>query len=455
MDLTKCDGKGSFEPTTAFFAMGNSMKKLLSLPLALLPFMAIAAPIEEELFVLGSHPELVRELARHPDLSVDHVHEEGFEVYGPRGLSELLEERGVSFFDMAQTRSKDDNTDYPAFEQVRAKLQDLAARFPSIARLETIGRSVQGRELLVLKISDNVGRDEVEPEFKYISSMHGDEITGRELTLRLAEEMLSSYGRDRQITDLIDNTEIYIMPSMNPDGSTARRRANANGYDLNRNFPEFVRRDPNTPAGRQVEVQAIMAFQASRNFSLSANFHGGAVVVNYPWDSRYEAHPLEDMIKDLSLEYANLNAPMRASTEFRGGIVNGADWYIVEGGMQDWSYIWHNDLQVTIELSDIKWPSYALIPNFYRDNRASMLRYAELVHQGAGVKLSDRSAEGRVVITDQAGRSLGSFGFQRGEFYKVLPAGSYVFEVTSAGQTRRVNVRVDDRIAANGNFVAF
>ena len=431
------------------------MKTSLLALLALASLPAWSVVIEEELFVVGHHPELVRELAQTQTLSVDHVDSHGFEVYGPRGTTQFLKDKGVLFYDMkSNAKNKDvDWTSYPTFEQITAKMQEFATRYPNIAKLSSIGKSVQGRDLWVLKISDNVGTDEVEPEFKYISSMHGDEITGRELTIRLIDEMLTKYGSDAQITELINNTELYIMPSMNPDGSQLRQRGNARGIDLNRHFPEAVRNQPNVTTGKQPEVAAVMNFQASRNFSMSANFHGGTIVANYPWDAKYEAFPLDALVQEISLAYSELNPEMTSSSEFARGITNGAAWYVVEGGMQDWSYVWYNDLQVTIELSHQKWPNYSTIPGFYRSNRDSMLRYAELIHQGAGIKLANKRATGTVLIKDSNNRSVGSYGFQRGEFYKVLSPGNYTFEVNVAGSKTTHSVSVRDAISPNGNYI--
>lgn len=432
------------------------MKNLLlgTLALASLPLFA-NAPIQEELYVVGNDPELVRELARTQTLSVDHVDSHGFEVYGPKGTAKFLKEKGVLFLNMKANKSAKevDWTSYPSFEILTAKLQEFATKYPNLVKITSIGKSVQGRDLWVLKISDNVNVDEVEPEFKYISSMHGDEITGRELTVRLIDEMLSKYGKDQRITDLIDNTELYIMPSMNPDGSHLRQRANAKGIDLNRHFPEAVRNQPNSTNNKQPEVAAIMNFQASRNFTLSANFHGGTIVANYPWDAKYEAHPLDALVQELSLAYSELNPEMTASDEFSRGITNGAAWYVVEGGMQDWSYVWHNDLQITIELSHAKWPNYKDIPGFYKSNRESMIRYAELIHQGAGVKFADKKTTGKVAIKDANGKSLGSYGFQRGEFYKVLLPGTYTFDISAGNKKKSVSVTVTDAVRSNGNYV--
>ena len=361
------------------------------------------------------------------EFTVDHLDDHGFELYGPTGTEEWLAQNNIQYIKLNHTeKSSLDN--FPNFKEVEADLVRIAAINPSITKLFSIGKSVEGRDMWVLKISDNVLYDEIEPEVKYISSMHGDEIVGRELTRLFAEDLIKNYGKDPQITDFINNTEIYILPSMNPDGSERGTRANANGYDLNRNFPDWKNDDVNQGLGRQIETKNMMSFQSSRHFSLSANYHGGAVVVNYPWDATYDKHPFDSLVRDLSLSYADLNSEMRNSSRFNRGVTNGAQWYVLRGGMQDWSYYYHDDLQVTIEVSTQKWPRYSTIPSFYGDNKDSMLTYLIKVHQGFGLKSSDKSLEVPLQIFKiENGRdiNLGKYIMSRGEFYKVLEVGSY------------------------------
>ena len=97
---------------------------------------------------------------------------------------------------------------------------------------------------------------------------------------------------NERIVNLINTTEIYIIPSMNPDGAFKKNRGNGSWVDLNRDFPDFTTRDnENSPHGREMETRSVMEWQKNRNFSLSANFHGGAEVVNYPWDTIADQHP--------------------------------------------------------------------------------------------------------------------------------------------------------------------
>ena len=266
---------------------------------------------------------------------------------------------------------------------------------------------------------------------------------------------------DAKIRDLINNTEIYIMPSMNPDGSELRQRGNANNYDLNRNFPDFTTRDnQNTPDGRQVETQAVMNFQKSKHFALSANFHGGAEVVNYPWDTERERHPQDQLINSFSLAYADLVPYLRNSQSFPNGVTNGYDWYHLDGGMQDWSSYYHNDLQVTIEVSSSKWPRYNLIEQYYLDNRDALVKYLEKVQQGAGFSFDNKELNGdfelfRLVGEEQI--SLGNFSYHRGEFYKVLLPGRYLFSLNSNKQAnQQFEISVEpDHIYPNGNYHFF
>ncbi len=410
------------------------MKKLITFLMIMLSANAFAKPlVQEGYFVFDQDKNLLKHLTSQYDLVIDHMSEFGYEVYGPQGLSIWLNKLGADFQSL-NTNQKgiwDRRGGWPTHKVLTQQLKELAAKYPQIIKLFSIGKSVKGRDLWVVKISDNVNVDEPEPEFKYIANMHGDEIVGRDVMVKLIEDMAANYNKDPEITALVNNTEIFIMPTMNPDGSMKRTRANADWIDLNRDFPDFTTSDSrNTMEGRAVETQLVMKFQAAHHFALSANFHGGAVVVNYPWDTTEERHPLQNLIEEISLAYATPNPTMHSSYRFENGIVNGYDWYEVNGGMQDWSYYYYNDLQVTLEISQEKWPSYNQLDKFYQENRQSCLDYMEKIHQGGGFYLNDNSA-GEVTIIDKNGNlpTLGPFTYWGGEFYSVLPNGEYTFKI--------------------------
>jgi len=402
--------------------------------------------------------QFLPQLKLRKDFSFDQINSRGYTIYGPDGLGKWLNQNNIKGVDVNyyEEDKAAPAASYVSNEELGKILASYQTRFPQLAKLESLGKTGQNRDIWALKISKNVTVDEVEPEFKYIANMHGDEITGREVTARLIPDLLENYGKDEQITKLLDNTEIYIIPSMNPDGMAAHRRGNAKSIDLNRDFPDFNEDPINTPTGRAIETQAVMRFQAQHHFALSANYHGGEIVVNYPWDGVRELHPLNDFIVDISKEYASTNPSMKNSTDFTDGITNGYEWYELHGGMQDWSYRWHNDLQVTLEISMMKWVSYSDIDRFYNDNRESMINYLARVHQGAGFKLQDKSASGKVKVIDSHGTNLGEFSFTGGEFFKVLDVGNYTYEIiTGARAPLKISVTVNkNEILPHGNYVS-
>src|SRR4030042_384749 len=174
---------------------------------------------------------------------------------------------------------------WPTFDQYVARMQALKTAHPDIVDLVSIGKSVQNRNLWCMEITDNPGVDEFEPEFKYTANHHGDETTGVEMTMRLAELLANNSATDPAITDMVDKMEIWLCPIYNPDGYVAGSHNNANGQDLNRDFPDrFV--DPiDNPAGHELETQAFMNFVYAHRFVMGANYHGGAQVLNYHWDA--------------------------------------------------------------------------------------------------------------------------------------------------------------------------
>jgi carboxypeptidase D len=182
-------------------------------------------------------------------------------------------------------------SEYHDYETTKKLLAGMQSAYPQISRLFSIGQSVKGRDLLVFQISNNVNKIEPgEPMFKYVANMHGDETVGREMLISLIYHLLENYKKDERITRLIDTTNIFIMPSANPDGFEnvaegscyeSRGRENANRVDLNRNFPDQFSTNNKTMnkqdmfVGREVETLALMNWIMNYRFVLSANLHGG------------------------------------------------------------------------------------------------------------------------------------------------------------------------------------
>ena len=357
-------------------------------------------------------------------------------------------------------------TGYRTYAEVSTQLQTVASDYGAaqstnadLCRLISLGQSVNGREIWAILITANPDVEEDEPEFRYLSTMHGDEILGTELSLRLIDLLLTNYGTDAGITTLIDETAIWIVPLMNPDGYEAGTRMNANGIDLNRDFPEFPGDWAGTAfsganldsAGREPETQHVMAWSAANSFVQSANLHGGALVVNYPFDDdgvgTFNDAPTPDdlLFEDISSRYAVNNPPMfntPSPSNAVGGIINGSVWYTIAGGMMDWNYRYLACNDVTIEISVNKQPDESLLDQFWSENQNAMLAYLAAVHMGIrGVVTSTEDnapiyAEVRVngnaqpVFTDP----------DVGDYHRMLLPGTYSLTFSAPGYvTQTIN----------------
>ncbi|XP_069118764.1 carboxypeptidase D-like [Argopecten irradians] len=162
-----------------------------------------------------------------------------------------------------------------------------------IARPHTIGKSVQDRDLVAVQITDNIGvnggLEPGKPMFKYVGNIHGTDAIGRQILINLIEYILISYGENERVTKLLDKTNIFILPTMNPDGfhkvkegdcDELRGDLNANVVDLDQNFPgqysEII-------SSIESETRAIMDWIAENEFVLSANFQDVHVVARFPF----------------------------------------------------------------------------------------------------------------------------------------------------------------------------
>ena len=273
---------------------------------------------------------------------------------------------------------------YPTYSQYDSIMQSFETLYPTLCHLDTIGTSVNGKLVLALKISDNAAIDEDEPEVFYSSTIHGDETGGFILMLRLADYLLKNYNLNSRVKNLVDNLEIWINPLANPDGTyrtgntiSSPTRFNANGKDLNRNFP-----DPFQPLEvQQKENRDMITFMRKHKFVISANFHAGAEVVNYPWDrwlSKFHAD--DSWFNSISRAYADTvhvySGPAYMNDQVNG-VTRGAVWYIVYGGRQDFVTSELHGREVTIELDAQYITPAAQLTLLWQNNYRSLLGYLE------------------------------------------------------------------------------
>ncbi len=259
---------------------------------------------------------------------------------------------------------------YPSITEITASLNAVVSAHPSIARMEQIGSSVQGKPIYAMIISDNVNDDEAEPEIRITGNIHGDEKTGGMSCLNFIEVLTDNYGTSDMCTYVVDNSELWVIAFVNPDGYASSSRYNANGVDLNRDFSYMNTssywQGPESVAIRDLTMQDWPAQNNYiNNFATGLSFHSGAECVNCVWNYSASA-----TIQDLELVTAQGNAygnHPSISTYYGSGAwdiwIPGADWYPTEGDVNDWSYGEVGTVDHTIEVSNVKsdpdWPGIA------------------------------------------------------------------------------------------------
>jgi len=213
------------------------------------------------------------------------------------------------------------NYTYRNYSEVKAELLWIESHYPAIAKVYDIGdswektQSISDRDVLAIKISDNVQLDESEPEVLVTALHHAREWITTEVAVALVERLTSDYGTDERISWLVDNREIWIVPIVNPDGldySLAidsmwrkNRRLNLDltyGVDLNRNYGGSSNGDAlgdwggagaSTTPSRETycgeapfsepETIAIRDLVLSKNFTLAVDMHSYGDLVLWPW----------------------------------------------------------------------------------------------------------------------------------------------------------------------------
>lgn len=321
---------------------------------------------------------------------------------------------------------------YPTYQAYLDIMEQFTIDYPNLCELVNIGTTNEGRDLLCIHINNDLGEDQNEPEFLYTSSIHGDELTGYVVMLRFIEYLLENYGTDDQVTNLVDNIDIWINPLANPDGTYAAgnntvygaTRGNAFNIDLNRNYPDPE--DGEHPDGNawQTETVHFMDFAEERNFVMSANFHGGAEVVNYPWDTWFTRHADTDWWELVSRQFADtahVYSPNGYMNDLDNGVTNGYDWYSIAGGRQDYMNYFQHCREVTLEVSSVKTPPANQLPAFWEYLHRSCLYYMEQVLYGFRGIVTDASngvplaAEVYIIGHDE----------DESQVYAELPIGNY------------------------------
>ena len=284
--------------------------------------------------------------------------------------------------------------DYHTVAEATAEMVSYAATYPSIAQLDTIGYSYEGRAILAMHVSDNAGVEEGEPEVLVVGCHHARELMSVEIPLYLMRGLLDGYGSDPVITSLVNGRSIWILPILNPDGHLyveqnsggqssgwwrKNRRPNSDGtfgVDLNRNYGyrwgwDNVGSSPipasdvyrGTAPFSEPETAAFRAFIDAHAFTISASIHSYGELFLYPWGYATLDTPDHDVFSAIGDSVSSQNGYLSGNP--KSGAI-----YLTNGGMDDWAYgdtaarpaIYGFTFEVNTDAQGGFGPSDALIP---------------------------------------------------------------------------------------------
>lgn len=236
--------------------------------------------------------------------------------------------------------------------------------------------------MFVLKISDNVAIDESEPEVYVDGGIHGHEHLSTEQTLALIRWLVDGYGSDARVTAILDSTEIWVAPMVNPDGATydvtdgefqgwrKNRKVNLDGSvgtDINRNFAykwggpgssatpthDFYR---GAEAWSTREARHIRDFVRGRivgraqqiELALTVHAHGEFVMYPFGWTRDPLPSDMQAADRDALEELAT---GMATRNGYRA--VQAGQLYRSSGTFMDWAYARQGILALTLEMSPL------------------------------------------------------------------------------------------------------
>ena len=333
---------------------------------------------------------------------------------------------------------------YPTYSAYEEMMFDFQTNHPDKCEIITLGTLPSNRKILIAHISN--GTSEGKPKFLYSSTIHGDETTGWIMMLRLIDYILENPTLPECQT-VLDNIDLYVAPLANPDGTyhagnnnvNGATRENANGVDMNRNYPDPHGGPHPDDKEYQIETKWFMQFAQDIPFTMAANYHGGAEVLNYPWDNTYTLTADDAWWKLVCHEYADLchtHNPDYMNMQHQyaeNGIINGAKWYRIGGGRQDYMNGYAQCREVTIECSNSKLPNASQLPSFWTYNKEGIFAYMTQCIYGIHGTVTDKDTneplEATVTITNHDDEySFVESHLPAGDYHRPIKGGTY--EVT-------------------------
>ncbi|MDK1475142.1 M14 family metallopeptidase [Streptomyces sp. 549] len=331
-------------------------------------------PAERQYQVTGADTRAERTAVADTGAAIDEVNGDSLVVTAGPAEAAALRSRGFTTKALPDVADRDEvlaaaPSDYHSYARMSAAVDTLVRQYPDLMSRRVIGRSHQGREIFAVKVSSNVRVDENKPEVLFTHNMHAREHLTTEMALYMLREFGTRYGSDARITRMLDQREVWIVPSLNPDGKVydqdsgtwrnwrKNRQPNSGstaiGTDINRNFNyrwgccggSSTSPSSQTYRGRAAEsgpeTKVIADFVRSRviggkqQITAHIDWHTYGELVLWPYGYTY-ADTAAGLTQDDRDAHAAVGTQMARSNGYRPQ--QSSDLYITDGTIGDWMW---------------------------------------------------------------------------------------------------------------------
>jgi len=365
---------------------------------------------------------------------------------------------------------------YRNHDQVVAELQRIAAQYPAIAKLVSLGTTYEGRPIWALKITETVHLDRTVPRVLFCGEHHAREWIAVEVPLRLADHIASNYASDPQLQRKLNQTELWIAPMVNPDGYVyswtadrwwrKNRKPVGSGYygvDLNRNYGyqwggSGSSGDPSSDTYRgpsafsEKETQALRDLMLARQFRASMSYHNYSQLVLWPWGYTTNPAPDASALSTLGSQMASL---IYAVHGYYYTPQQSCQLYLTSGCSDDWFYGVEGVFAYTTEVRPVGYPYFELppdqiVPTFEENLPAAMklIDWTDTTSPTVGIEVFTNRADAAFTVTGPATYSgSGTHWMQTG-----TPNGSYTI---SYGPVSGWITPIPDTGSVNSSLLTF
>lgn len=412
------------------------MLKLLSLVFAVT--IAQAALAHDGMIVRFDLTPSMKSFLKANEFDVTGVNYKTMEIealLSPEELKIITDQKANIKFSFPQNLLAAPDDRYKNPDEIEDFIQEVHAKYPAITEVKSIGKTLEGRDILAIKISDNAKVDEQEPVYFVNAMHHAREVMTPEITTDMVDYLTSNYGSNAEVTNWVNNTEIWVIPMFNLDGNNKmwnensmwrKNTRNNHGVDINRNYPTGwnscsgssgstgAQDYRGTGPASEPETQAMMKFVASIKPVFSISYHSYSELVLYPYGCRPKRTPTEEAVESIGKEIAQ-----------KINYKPGTPWellYNADGGDIDWFYTEHQVIPYVIEVNDTRagfHPDYTKLRDVtVQRNRAGwMLPLTKL--QGPSLQGVVKNREFSQIKISKSGETVIA------QTYKINPDGSY------------------------------